>query len=108
MGHHNTSSTSNIASQVQIPTAVWVLLAAVVAALLAIFVFKVSVSMVVTYGFLGLMLLSHFFMHGRHDSVERIPTSPTHKLAMAPRPIKITLTSDTAIATSRKDVPRGR
>ena len=68
MEHHNTSSTSDTTSQVRIPTAVWVLLAAVVAALLAIFVFKVAVGTVVTYGFLGLMVLSHFFMHGGHGS----------------------------------------
>lgn len=68
MGHHNTPSISDTTSQVRIPTAVWVLLAAVVAALLAIFVFKVSVSTVVTYGFLSLMLLSHLFMHGGHGS----------------------------------------
>ena len=68
MEHHNTSSTSNTASQVDIPTVVWALLAAVVAAMLAIFVFKVPVGTVVTYGFLSLMVLSHFFMHGRHGS----------------------------------------
>lgn len=68
MEHHNTSSTSDTASQVRIPTAVWVLLAAVVIALIAIFVFKVAVGTVLTYGFLGLMVLSHFFMHGGHGS----------------------------------------
>ncbi len=68
MEHHNASSTSDTASQVRIPTAVWVLLAAVVAALLAIFVFKVAVGTVLTYGFLGLAVLSHLFMHGGHGS----------------------------------------
>ena len=68
MEHHNTSSTSDIDSLVWIPTAVWVLLAEVVVALLAIFVFKVAVGTVVAYGFLGLMVLNHFFMHGRHGS----------------------------------------
>jgi high-affinity Fe2+/Pb2+ permease len=68
MEHHNTSLTSDTTSQVQIPTAVWVILAVVVAALIAIFVFKVAVGTVVTYGFLSLMLLSHLFMHGGHGS----------------------------------------
>ena len=68
MEHHNTSSTSDTTSQIRIPTAAWVLLAAVVAALLAIFVFKVAVGTVVIYGFLGLMVLSHLFMHGGHGS----------------------------------------
>ncbi len=68
MEHHDISSTSDTTSQLRIPTAVWVLLAAVVAALLAIFVFKVAVGTVLTYGFLGLMVLSHFFMHGGHGS----------------------------------------
>lgn len=68
MEHHNISSTSDNASPVRIPPAVWVLLAAVVLGLLAIFVFKVAVGTVVTYGFLGLMVMSHLFMHGGHGS----------------------------------------
>lgn len=68
MEHHNTSSNSDTISQVRIPTAAWVLLAAVILALLAIFVFKMAVGTVVTYGFLGLMVMSHLFMHGGHGS----------------------------------------
>jgi len=68
MEHHNTSSTSDTASQVRIPTAAWVLLAAVVIALIAIFVVKVAVGTVLTYGFLGLMVLSHLFMHRGHGA----------------------------------------
>ena len=69
---HNPSSTTDATttSQVRIPTAAWVILAAVVAALVAIFVFNVAVSTVLTYGFLGLMLFSHLFMHGGHGSHE--------------------------------------
>ena len=33
----------------------------------AILVFDVPVGTVVTYGFLGLMLFGHFFMHGSHS-----------------------------------------
>lgn len=71
MEHNSSSNTdTTTASQLRIPTAAWVILAAVVAALLAIFVFKVAVSTVLTYGFLGLMLFSHLFMHGGHGSHE--------------------------------------
>lgn len=65
---HNSSSPSDATTQLRIHTAVWVLLVAVVLALLAIFVFKVAVGTVLSYGFLGLMILSHFFMHGGHGS----------------------------------------
>ena len=51
-----------------IPTVVWVILAGVAAALVAIFVFKVATSTILTYGFLSLMLLHHMFMHGGHAS----------------------------------------
>lgn len=68
MEHHNPSSTSDATSQVRIPIAVWTVIAAFVAALIAILVFKVAVGTVVTYGFLGLMVLSHFLMHGGHGS----------------------------------------
>lgn len=64
----NSSSPSDATAQLRIPTAVWALLVAVVLGLLAIFVFKVAVGTVFTYGFLGLMILSHFFMHGGHGS----------------------------------------
>lgn len=68
MEQHNTSLTSDTTSQIRIPTTVRVLLATIVIGLLAIFVFKVAVGTVVTYGFLGLMVFSHLFMHGGHGS----------------------------------------
>jgi hypothetical protein len=52
----------------RIPKAVWIVLAGLGIALVAIFVFKVAVGTVVSYGFFGLMMLSHFFMHGGHGS----------------------------------------
>ncbi len=54
--------------RIHIPTVAWVMLAGLVAALLAIFLFNVAVGTVVTYGFIGLMVLSHLFMHGGHGS----------------------------------------
>ena len=50
----------------RIPRIVWILGAGLIAALVAIFVFKVAVSNVVYYGFFLLMMGSHFFMHGSH------------------------------------------
>ncbi len=40
----------------------------ILAAAVAILVFNVPVFTVLTYGFLGLMLFSHFFMHGGHGA----------------------------------------
>ena len=54
--------------RLRIPTAGWVILAGLAAALLAIFVFKLAIGTVVTYGFISLLVLSHLFMHGRHGS----------------------------------------
>jgi hypothetical protein len=51
---------------VRIPPAAWFLGLGLIAALVAIFVFNASVSNVVYYGFLTLMIGSHFFMHGSH------------------------------------------
>lgn len=50
----------------RIPPIVWVLGIGLVVALLAIFVFNVTVKTVVYYGFFALMMGSHFFMHGSH------------------------------------------
>ena len=55
-------------SQFRIPTFVWVLAAGVLVGGIAVLVFKVAVGTVVSYGFLGIMMLSHFFMHGNHGS----------------------------------------
>jgi fatty acid desaturase len=61
---HNPSSVSPF----RIPSIVWVLIAAAIAAGAAIFIFKVAIGSVLTYGFFGFMILSHFFMHGSHGS----------------------------------------
>lgn len=49
-----------------IPTAAWVVVAALAAGLAAVFVFNVPISTVFTFGLIGLMLFSHLFMHGSH------------------------------------------
>lgn len=54
-----------------IPPMVWVLGVAVIAGLVAIFVFEVTATTVASYAFFLFMLSSHLFMHGshgRHDS----------------------------------------
>ncbi len=51
-----------------IPTGVLVILSVVGAALIAIFVFKVAAGTAITYGFIGLMVFSHLFMHGGHGA----------------------------------------
>lgn len=50
----------------RIPPIVWVLGAGLIAALVAIFVFNVAINTVAYYGFIALMIGSHFFMHGSH------------------------------------------
>ena len=50
----------------RIPPIVWVLGGGLIAALVAIFVFNVAVNTVAYYGFIALMIGSHFFMHGSH------------------------------------------
>jgi fatty acid desaturase len=50
----------------RIPPIVWVLGFGLIAALAAVFIFKVAVSTVVYYGFIALMIGGHFFMHGSH------------------------------------------
>lgn len=52
----------------RIPPAVWLIAAGLVAALVAIFVFKVALDTVFFFSLLGLMLFSHLFMHGGHGS----------------------------------------
>jgi len=65
---HHTSTSAGFPRLLGIPSVVWVILAGVAAALVAIFVFKVATNTVLTYGFLSLMLLHHMFMHGGHAS----------------------------------------
>ncbi len=50
----------------RIPPIVWFLGVGLVVALIAIFVFNVSINTVAYYGFFALMMGSHFFMHGSH------------------------------------------
>ena len=52
----------------RIPTAVWLAAASLIAALVAVFVFRVAVGTVLVYGLIGLMVLGHLFMHGGHGS----------------------------------------
>jgi len=51
----------------RIPAIVWVLGGGLIAALVAIFVLNVAVNTVAYYGFIALMMGSHFFMHGSHS-----------------------------------------
>lgn len=50
----------------RIPIWVWVIVAAIVIAGIAVFGFNVPFGTVATYGFFILMIGSHFFMHGSH------------------------------------------
>jgi hypothetical protein len=66
MDHLNPSTSTETSRKFPVKT----LLVAVViiAAAAAILVFKVPVTTVLSYGFFGLMMSSHFFMHGGHGS----------------------------------------
>lgn len=64
MEHQTHSSTRRFG----LPLTGWIALASVVAALVAIFVFNVAVSTVLTYGVIGLIFFGHLFMHGGHGS----------------------------------------
>ncbi len=66
MEHQLTPSTITPDRPFRIHPAVWLIVAGIIAALAAIFVFKVAIGTVITYGFIGLMVLSHLFMHGAH------------------------------------------
>lgn len=61
------TSNASSAPTTRIPTAAWVVVAALAAGLAAVFVFNVPISTVFTFGLIGLMLFSHLFMHGSHD-----------------------------------------
>ena len=65
---HNSVPTLAPDRRSRIPTALWVILAGLAAALVAIFVFKVAVGTVITFGLIGLMMFSHLIMHGGHSS----------------------------------------
>ena len=66
MEHQQSNSAITPDRPFRIHPAVWLIAGGIVAALVAIFVFKVAISTVITYGFIGLMLISHLFMHGSH------------------------------------------
>ncbi len=66
MEHQHTPSTITPDRPFRIHPAVWLIAAGIIAALAATFVFKVAVGTVITYGFIGLMAISHLFMHGGH------------------------------------------
>lgn len=66
MEHQHAPSTITPDRPVRVHPAVWLIAAGIVAALVAIFVFKVEIGTVFTYGVIGLMALSHLFMHGGH------------------------------------------
>lgn len=53
---------------VRLPTTLWILVAALAAGLIAVFVFNVSVNTVFYIGLIGFMVFSHLFMHGGHGS----------------------------------------
>lgn len=60
------SHPSEMDRPVRIPPIVWFLGLGLIVALAAIFIFNVTVSTVVNYGFIALMVGSHLFMHGSH------------------------------------------
>lgn len=64
----HTTSTAHSARPFRIPTAAWVIAAGLVAAFVAVFVFDVAFSTVLSYGLIGLMIFGHLFMHGGHGS----------------------------------------
>jgi len=68
MEHQHPNSAITPDRPFRIPPAVWLIGAGFIAALVAVFVFKVAIGTVVTYSFIGLMLVSHLFMHGGHGS----------------------------------------
>jgi fatty acid desaturase len=66
-----------------------VVLVGLIVALVAIFVFKVKPSLVLNYGLIVAMIVSHFFMHsghanndGQHNQTTQV--SPSSQLSMVP------------------------
>jgi hypothetical protein len=51
---------------IRIPRIVWIVGGGLLIALVAVVIFKVPFSTVAYFGFLALMMGSHFFMHGSH------------------------------------------
>lgn len=52
----------------RIPTLGLIAIAGLLIALVAIFVFKVAIGLVLNYGFFAAMILSHFWMHAGHGN----------------------------------------
>jgi fatty acid desaturase len=63
--NHISNSTSPEESR-KFPVKTLLVTVVILAAAVAVFVFNVPVLTVLSYGFLGLMLFGHFFMHGSH------------------------------------------
>ena len=69
----------------RIPTVGLITIIGILIALVAIFVFKVAVGLVLNYGLIAAMILSHFWMHAGHgnhgDHQEHAsPSNPSDKL----------------------------
>ena len=61
-------TTSRSIRRTHVPGIVWAALAIVAAGVGAVLIFGVPADRALTYGFLGLMILSHFFMHAGHGA----------------------------------------
>lgn len=66
MNHINSSPSAD--EKRKFPVTSLLVAVAIIAAAAAILVFNVPVGTVLTYGFLGVMVFSHFFMHGGHGA----------------------------------------
>lgn len=55
-------------NKIHIPTVGLIAIIGLLTALVAIFVFKVALGTVLTYGLLAAMMLSHFWMHAGHGN----------------------------------------
>ena len=63
---HTSHTSSTPDRPLRVPPIVWVSGLGLIAALIAVLVFKVAISTVLYYGFFALMIGSHLFMHGAH------------------------------------------
>ncbi len=61
---HTHSTTED--RSIRIPRFVWIIGGGLLIALVAVVIFKVPFSTVAYFGFIALMMGSHFFMHGSH------------------------------------------
>jgi hypothetical protein len=78
-------------NKVRIQPLVLITVAGLLAALAAIFVFKVAIGQVINYGLIGAMILSHFLMHTGHGGHgqrhEQTPLSNTND-QLSPVPVE--------------------